>query len=132
MILDLVYSKLIIHFIFHHFIYYSSISEENMGQDVFANTHARVYADGTVSWPTLSIVHSTCTVKMHNFPFDSQTCQLILGSWTQVRIHVFPMLNMCVYVPFGGVHRLLASNVLDVCLCSLPFHDVKRLLISNV
>ena len=64
-----------------------------MGQDVFANTHVRVSADGTVTWPTLSIVRSTCTVMMHNFPFDSQTCQLIIGSWTQVRIHV----HVCVF-----------------------------------
>lgn len=54
-----------------------------MGTNIFADTHLRLFADGSVQWPTLAIISATCRVDIHNFPFDEQSCPMTLGSWTQ-------------------------------------------------
>ena len=39
----------------------------------------RVYADGRVTWLPGEVIHSTCSVDVQNFPFDTQTCDLHFG-----------------------------------------------------
>ena len=41
--------------------------------------------DGQCSWLPLTQLKTTCDTDMTYFPFDSQTCSIIFGSWTQTK-----------------------------------------------
>lgn len=43
-----------------------------------------VTADGHAEWQTSAIYHSQCPVAMQNFPFDSQTCQLVFDAGSAI------------------------------------------------
>ncbi len=41
-----------------------------------------IYYDGEILWVPPSIFRSTCAIDIKYFPFDSQNCSMIFGSWT--------------------------------------------------
>ena len=51
-----------------------------------------VSADGTVSWYPHEILESMCTIDITNYPFDTQQCDIVLGTWVytihEIDIHV--------------------------------------------
>jgi len=40
-----------------------------------------VHGDGTVYYVPRQTYQTPCRFNMHKFPYDSQHCQIILGSW---------------------------------------------------
>ena len=42
---------------------------------------AMVSSDGTIFWPPIVKLRSTCKIDITYFPFDDQVCRLKLGSW---------------------------------------------------
>ncbi len=44
-------------------------------------SRATLHADGRVQWIVPLIVQSACTVDVTYFPFDRQSCLVLLGSW---------------------------------------------------
>lgn len=46
------------------------------------DTNVIVTSSGAVSWMPPAVFISTCAMNIQWFPFDEQTCQLKLGSWT--------------------------------------------------
>ncbi len=54
-----------------------------------------VNSDGFISWLTPSIMTSYCRVRVHNFPFDTQVCEMVFASWsfTTLDIDLHPELG---------------------------------------
>ncbi|XP_059471253.1 neuronal acetylcholine receptor subunit alpha-10-like [Neocloeon triangulifer] len=50
--------------------------------DHYGNTHCIVQHDGQVLWVPPAEFHAFCQIDLHYWPFDTQTCTLMLGSWT--------------------------------------------------
>ncbi|CAG9540010.1 unnamed protein product [Cercopithifilaria johnstoni] len=46
------------------------------------NSRVILFYDGTVFWPPLAQLRSTCKTDVAYFPFDSQHCAIKFGSWT--------------------------------------------------
>jgi len=44
----------------------------------------RVYYNGTVVWNPGSVIKVGCTVDVTYFPFDTQTCSITFGAWSQL------------------------------------------------
>jgi len=42
-----------------------------------------VYNNGTVLWVPPTNYKSRCQLNLRLWPFDRQTCQVVIGSWTQ-------------------------------------------------
>lgn len=40
-----------------------------------------ITSDGHVSWPAPAVLHSSCSLDMTYFPWDTQNCPLTFGSW---------------------------------------------------
>ncbi|XP_028397906.1 neuronal acetylcholine receptor subunit alpha-7-like [Dendronephthya gigantea] len=45
-------------------------------------TRLRLHDDGNITWLIQTIYRSSCSIDISYFPFDDQTCQLIIGSRT--------------------------------------------------
>ncbi|XP_052098769.1 neuronal acetylcholine receptor subunit alpha-10-like [Mytilus californianus] len=57
---------------------YDSISSEFFGLADFRPT---IYYDGSVYYNFPTVIEALCPIDVANFPFDSQKCELIFGSW---------------------------------------------------
>ncbi|XP_041483606.1 neuronal acetylcholine receptor subunit alpha-9-like [Lytechinus variegatus] len=58
---------------------YSSVGRSPIQMD---HNVAFVRPDGTVTWFSAAVLHSSCLVRVKYFPFDKQYCRLIVASWT--------------------------------------------------
>lgn len=47
----------------------------------YGDTHCLVYEDGTVFWIPPSHFLAFCDMDLRLWPFDTQICELHLGSW---------------------------------------------------
>ena len=45
-------------------------------------THIKLYHNGTHTWDTPAILNIGCAIKVEEFPFDTQTCEVRFGSFT--------------------------------------------------
>ncbi|XP_072025924.1 neuronal acetylcholine receptor subunit alpha-10-like isoform X2 [Amphiura filiformis] len=70
-----------------------------------------VNSDGFISWLTPSIMTSYCRVRVHNFPFDTQVCEMVFASWsfTTLDIDLYPELG-----PDAAQNRYLDDGVWDM------------------
>lgn len=50
--------------------------------DHYGNTHCIVQSNGDIIWVPPTHFQSFCTLDMRLWPFDSQECALVIGSWT--------------------------------------------------
>ena len=60
--------------------------------------------NGSIMWIPHRIYKSSCSIDVTNFPFDSQSCSLIFGSWSHDGFQVGHFLLSC-YV--YNAHRAL-------------------------
>lgn len=58
---------------------YDSISTEFYGMSDF---RPNVNSDGTVYYNFPTVIEALCPIDVTNFPFDTQMCSLIFGSWS--------------------------------------------------
>lgn len=57
-----------------------------------ADAHAIVYSDGTVFWARPGHLKPACKFKgLSNFPFDSLTCTIEIGSWSHSGLYIRPV-----------------------------------------
>lgn len=45
-------------------------------------TKVQLFSDGNIQWFAPTEVKSTCKIDISYFPFDTQTCTMVFGSWT--------------------------------------------------
>lgn len=61
-------------------VLYNSASGSNI--DHYGNTHCLVYDTGDVLWVPPTQFFSFCNLDLRLWPYDTQTCKVVLGSWT--------------------------------------------------
>lgn len=61
-------------------VLYNSASGSNI--DHYGNTNCLIQHDGSVIWIPPTQFHSFCELNMRYWPFDTQVCNIVLGSWT--------------------------------------------------
>ena len=47
-----------------------------------------LHSDGTVYYVPRRTYHTPCIFDLTNFPYDTQTCEVVLGSWAYLRTEV--------------------------------------------
>lgn len=52
------------------------------GEQYLFRTKVIITHDGTVSWFSPNKLTTSCTIDIKYFPFDTQECKLVFGSWT--------------------------------------------------
>ena len=62
------------------------------GYEQLKDTYPYVTSDGKVSWYAPAIFNILCRVDVRHFPFDSQVCEIRLGSWVYngLEIDLYP------------------------------------------
>ena len=62
-----------------------------------------VYSSGHVVWSQPVNMKTTCSMDVTNFPFDSQTCEITIGSWqyssAELRMSCDDELDLNAYIP---------------------------------
>ena len=94
--------------------------------------NAMIIHNGSVFWPILTRLKSTCQIDVTYFPYDEQECKLKFGSWTyngyQVSIEQrADAIELSNYVPNGEWDLLDTSyqvNVVRYACCPEPFPDI--------
>ncbi|KAH0539576.1 acetylcholine receptor subunit alpha-like 1 [Cotesia glomerata] len=61
-------------------ILYNSIAISSV--EHYGDTHCHIYSDGTVIWVPPTHFLALCDLDLRLWPFDTQICQLKLGSWS--------------------------------------------------
>ena len=54
--------------------------------------------DGTVFWPPIVKLRSTCNIDITYFPFDDQKCKLKMGSWAYDGFQVTIFQNLIILI----------------------------------
>ena len=49
------------------------------------NVRVVIKYDGTVTWVPPGLVETSCAVDMRKFPFDTQKCEIRIGSWAPTK-----------------------------------------------
>ncbi|CAH1793299.1 unnamed protein product [Owenia fusiformis] len=92
----------------------------------------KVTSDGTVQWKIPTKFVSSCKMKVHNFPYDVQTCTLKFGSWgfgsTEIDLqNKSDSADLSAYEP-SGEWELLSTDAIRHSLmyncCTEPYIDV--------
>lgn len=58
-------------------------SADHSETDHYGNVHLVVYPEGTVLWVPPSIFQAECPLDLTYWPYDTQKCVLLFGSWTK-------------------------------------------------
>ena len=72
-------------------VYKPSVVQLNNAESITAidklGRHIKVdlFRDGTMKWTPLGLFISNCNVRYRQFPFDTQTCQLIFEPWNAIQ-----------------------------------------------
>ena len=60
---------------------YSSVGNSDSGLSDHLKTRLQVVQEGRVTWPDRREITVTCDMNFKYFPFDTQICRLVFGSW---------------------------------------------------
>ena len=113
-----------------------SVGDEFVGINSFLAT---VYSDGSVYYNFPSIVESLCPLNVKKFPYDSQSCKLVFGSWAYSGNDI----NIVYKNPYGDLSMAesnvewdiesitAARHVLYYPCCPEPYPDVTYYLNLN-
>ncbi|KAK3097285.1 hypothetical protein FSP39_008356 [Pinctada imbricata] len=112
-------------------VLYNSASDYN---EKYMEALAMVSNDGTVFWPPIVKLRSTCLMDVTYFPFDDQICKLKIGSWAydghQVDVKILNRSNsidLSLFVENGEWELVSARAVRNVVVypcCDTPYPDV--------
>lgn len=98
----------------------------------FKDYRAIIYSDGTVIYNFPTVLQAFCPIDVANFPFDTQMCEMVFGSWNHhgLELDVYPNAypgdisnmksNVEWIVPKVVTQR---HNILYNC-CPAPYPDV--------
>lgn len=53
-----------------------------------------VHSDGTVYFVPRRTYQTPCSFDMDEFPYDTQTCQVVMGSWAYLKNEVRKVTNL--------------------------------------
>ncbi|XP_046344475.2 neuronal acetylcholine receptor subunit alpha-2-like [Haliotis rufescens] len=86
---------------------------------------AHVLSDGSVFWVPLWTIASKCPMDMSSFPFDTQQCPMILGSWVHSRAEM-----MLSFMESPSLDKDLALSGSDFSSPSHPTWELIRAVAS--
>ncbi|CAG2251023.1 CHRNN [Mytilus edulis] len=101
--------------------YYSSLSSNMI-----------VASDGNVTWLSMVIFKSTCSINVRYFPFDEQNCSMTFASWTYDGFQV----NLSLTTTEGDISNYIKNsewslqklyverNVMYYSCCAEPYPDI--------
>ncbi|KAI8792696.1 neuronal acetylcholine receptor subunit alpha-10 precursor, partial [Biomphalaria glabrata] len=110
-------------------VLYNSVDNHNKG---YMKSLAMVHSDGTVFWPPIVRMRSSCKMDITFFPFDDQLCGLNLGSWAYDGFQVdvtnrSENVDLSNYVD-NGEWELLGTKIIrrvkNYTCCPEPYVDV--------
>lgn len=61
---------------------YCNFSATPVSVNQYGNTYCLLYPNGEVLWVPPAQFAAVCAFNLKYWPFDSQTCKFIFGSWT--------------------------------------------------
>lgn len=101
--------------------YFSSIS-----------SNVIVTSQGNVTWLSMVIFKSSCSINVRYFPFDEQNCSMTFASWTYDGFHINLILNthegdISNYIPNSEwhLHKLYVDRkVVFYSCCAEPYPDI--------
>lgn len=110
-------------------VLYNSAESLNQG---YMKSLAMIEANGSVFWPPIVRMRSSCKMDITYFPFDDQICKLKLGSWAydgfQVDVtNLTDNIDLSNYVNNGEwtlVATKVVRNEITYPCCPEPFPDV--------
>ena len=73
--------------------------------DMFGGIEQIKY-DGTVTWVPPGLVETSCAVDMRKFPFDTQKCEIRIGSWAPTK----ELVNISHINPINDIHGVVSTN----------------------
>ena len=93
-----------------------------------------VSSNGEIRWQTCQIMHSVCRIDVSKFPFDTQKCQMKIGSWSEDVLDV----DLQIYKKTNGVNTDLfkentvwelisaraQKNLIHYKCCPYPYVDI--------
>ena len=109
--------------------FFFSVAEDFNGLNQYRPS---IFPDGTVRYQFPSIVDTLCPLDVQKFPFDTQKCRLIFGSWSfhGNMIDLYPLnsygdLSSANHnVEWEAVSFEAKRNVMYYACCPEPFPDV--------
>ncbi|XP_077999771.1 neuronal acetylcholine receptor subunit alpha-10-like [Glandiceps talaboti] len=110
-------------------ILYNNVDEEFSRIE---KTNVMISNTGKIVWNAPAIFKGSCTVNLHTFPFDTQTCIMKFGSWTYDGFAIdlesdFGEADLSGYVTNGEWDLLRAPakrNVIYYNCCPEPYPDM--------
>lgn len=111
------------------YLFTSSIATEFHGLTEF---RPNIYSDGSVYYNFPTVIQALCPIDVTSFPFDTQVCELVFGSWAYhglsldfaARSPAVDLSNIKENVEWDVVEVTSQRHVLYYPCCQEPYPDV--------
>lgn len=121
------------------FDYFTSVNNNDHGEQYLFNTKVMINHDGTVEWYSPNKLKTFCKIDVRLFPFDTQECKATFGSWTfagdKLDLHFYKNVSRADLGIFSknGEWDLMSTeavrNVIQYDCCPAPYIDLTYTLI---
>jgi len=110
------------------------VNFEDNGEQYLFRTKVVISHDGTVTWLSPNKLRSSCKIDIQYFPFDTQNCKIMFGSWTfdggKLDLEFYQNKSSVDLAAFttNGEYELVsanaAKNVIKYSCCPNPYIDL--------
>ena len=59
----------------------SRVQEGDQDLRLFESFNAQVYSNGFIRWSIRAMLKTTCSMRLADFPWDTQICNVTMASW---------------------------------------------------
>ncbi|KAK3727985.1 hypothetical protein QZH41_015939, partial [Actinostola sp. cb2023] len=115
-------------------VLYNNVNFEDNGEQYLFKTKVVISSDGTVTWLSPNKLRSFCKINIQYFPFDTQYCVIMFGSWTfdglKLNLGFYQNYSAADLSKFSknGEFELISAdakrNVIKYTCCPAPYVDL--------